>query len=112
MAVVSSTACRAPTIALVWRPCAILNPILSDINCLKFANLVADTAAYADFRIDMVNLFALTRDGVDGAVARAHRTARAVHRINLKGDQRTAYFGRTAVLVDVSFVFVHEMLHG
>jgi hypothetical protein len=84
---------------------------LDDLDRIKFTNLVADAAANANLWVNMVNLLTLATNGVHRAVARANGATSTIFRINFKADQRTANLSRAAVLIDVRFVFVHEMFH-
>jgi len=72
--------------------------------------LYADSTADAGLVIDVMHLTPLTADGVHRAVSCANGTACAGWRLYFKTDQRTANLCRTALFINMRFIFFAKML--
>ncbi len=79
------------------------------LDGVEVADLAAGVALDAEVLVDHVHLLLLAGDGAGRALLGAERAAGAVA-ADVVGDERLAAAGRAALVVDVRFVFVAEVL--
>src|SRR5215216_5065775 len=106
----SAETSRSTVGAIIRSPYVVFHLSGLDSNRIEVTDLHADTAADTGRIIDVMNLPAFTADRVHRAIACADCTAGTNRLLNFHANQRAANFRGAALLVNVRFVFMPEIL--